>query len=123
MLEKLQRIAQALQLLRWPAILVGWLSLASVVAIVVTSRSHEGDFLLIPSILGLVWAMSTHAFLTTFRSVPEKAHKAQSFFSRLKRGLWRSLYWLMCGVFFGASAAILLMTYRLFSFWLGSYGS
>ena len=59
MIDKLQRIAKAIQILRLPTIAIGLISLASIVMIIFTSKHHEGDRFLIPSFVGLFWAMST----------------------------------------------------------------
>jgi hypothetical protein len=76
MIDKLQGIAQAIQILRLPSIAVGLISLASMVGIIFISKSHESDRFLIPSIAGLLWAISTYSFIVIFRSVPKKANKS-----------------------------------------------
>jgi len=70
MIDKLQGIAKAIQILRLPSIAVGLISLASMVVIMFISESHESDRFLIPNIVGLLWAISAYSFIMTFRSVP-----------------------------------------------------
>ena len=123
MIDRLQRIAQSIQFLRLPSIAVGLISLASMVVIILTSKSHEGDRFLIPSVVGLLWAMTTYAFLVTFRSVPEKANKTLRLVSRLKRNISRGWYWFISVVFIGTTAAAIFITIRMVSIWLRDYGS
>jgi len=121
MIDKLQRFAQAIQMFRRPSMAVGLLSLASIVVIIFVSESHEEDRFLIPSFVGLIWAVSTYAFIVTFRSVPEKASETLRFFSRLKRNINRGWYWLISAVFLAATMAVILVTYRIVSIWLRDY--
>ena len=122
MIDKLQRISQATQILRLPSIAVGLISLASMVVIMFISESQESDRFLIPSIVGLLWAISTYSFIVTFRSVPEKANKSLKFFSKLKRIINRGWYWFIGVVFLGTTVAIMFVTFRMVSIWLESYG-
>ncbi len=105
-----------------PSILAGLASLASVIAIVLTSRSHEGDRFLIPSIVILFWAVNAHTFITTFRAIPEKTPEGLGFWRRTKSRIFRGWYWTVAVIFLSATAAVLLLTYQLTSFWLGDYG-
>lgn len=122
MIDKLQGIAKAIQILRLPSIAVGLISLASMVAIIFISKSHESDRFLIPSIVVLLWAISTYTFIVTFHSVPKKVNKSMKFFSKLKRNINRSWYWFIGVVFVGTTIAVMVLTFRMVSIWLGSYG-
>jgi hypothetical protein len=122
MIDKLQGIAQTIQILRLPSIAVGLISLASMVAIIFISKSHESDRFLIPSIVVLLWAISTYTFIVTFRSVPKKANKSLKFFSKLKRNINRGWHWFIGVVFFGTTVAVIFLTFRMVLIWLGSYG-
>jgi Mn2+/Fe2+ NRAMP family transporter len=119
---EIQGIAKAIQILRLPSIAVGLISLASMVAIIFISKSHESDRFLIPSIVVLLWAISTYTFIVTFRSVPKKANKSMKFFSKLKRNINRSWHWFIGVVFVGTTVAVMVLTFRMVSIWLGSYG-
>lgn len=122
MIDKLQRIAQAIQILRLPSIAVGLLCLASIVLLVFASAPHDGDRLLIPSSVGVLWAMGTYFFIETFRSVPEKADTTLKFFSKLKRKLNRARYWLISVAFLGTTLAAIYVTSRMVSIWLKDFG-
>ena len=122
MIDKLQVIAHTIQILRLPSIAVGFISLVSMIAIIFISESHESDRFLIPSIVVLLWAISTYTFIVTFRSVPKKANKSLKFFSKLKRNINRGWHWFIGGVFFGTTVAVIFLTFRMISIWLGSYG-
>jgi len=121
MIDKLQGIAKAIKILRLPSIAVGLISLASMVVIIFISRSHESDRFLIPSIVGLLWGISTYSFIVTFRSVPEKANKSLKFFSKLKRNINRGWYWFIGVVFLGTTVVAIFVTYRMVSIWLRDY--
>ena len=122
MIDKFQRIAQIIKFLRLPSIAVGLISLASMVVIMFISKSPESDRFLIPSIVGLLWAISTYSFIVTFRSVPEKSNISLKFFSKLKRNINRGWYWFIGIVFLGTTVAVMFVTYRLVSIWLRDYG-
>ncbi len=121
MIDKLQRISQAIQHLRLPAIAVGLFCLVTMVVIILNSNSHNGDRFLIPSFVGVVWAMSTYTFIVTFRSVPEKDDNNLSFFGRLKRHLHRGWYWVISMVFLGTTLAAIFLTNSMISIWLRNY--
>ena len=122
MIDKLQGIAQAIQILRLPSIAVGLISLVSMVVIMFISKSHESDRFLIPNIVGLLWAISTYSFIVTFRSVPEKANKSLKFYSKLKRNINRGWYWFIGVAFLGTTVAVMFVTCRMVSIWLRDYG-
>ena len=121
MLDKLQRIAQAIQFFRLPSLGIGFICLGSLVAIIFTSTSQEGDRFLLPSFVGLIWGMSTHSFIVTFRSVPEKASSTLGSFGKLRRNIVRGWYWCISVVFLGATAGAIFVTYRMVSFWVRDY--
>ena len=118
MLDKLQRIAQAIEILRLPSVIVGLISFTSVVVIILTSKSHQEDRFLIPSIVILFWVVNTHTFITTFRSVPEKTLQTLGFWDKLRSRIFRGWYWFTAVIFFVATVAVTIVTFRLMSFWL-----
>jgi len=122
MIDKLQRIAQTIQIFRLPAIAVGLFCLATMAVIILNSNSHDGDRFLVPSFVGVLWAMSTYSFIVTFRSVPEKAAKTLRFFTKLKRNLYRGWYWFISVVFLGTTVAAIYLTNSLVAMWLRDYG-
>ncbi len=121
MIDKLQRISQAIQFLRLPAIAVGFFCLASTILILLSANSNDGDTFLIPSFVGVLWAMSTYTFIVTFRSVPEKAGNSLSLFGKLKRHLHRGWYWVISMVFLGTTLAAIYLTNSMISIWLRDY--
>lgn len=122
MIDKLQRIAQAIQILRPVSGVLGLICLAVIVVSVFISESHEGDRLILPSFVGLLWAMSTYFFLVAFRSVPEKPDKTMRFSSKLKHNIVRAWYWFIGVIFLGTTVAVILVTFRMVSIWLRDYG-
>jgi ABC-type dipeptide/oligopeptide/nickel transport system permease component len=121
MIDKLQRISQTIQFLRLPAIAVGMFCLATTVVIILNTNSTDGDRFLIPSFVGLLWAMSTYTFIVTFRSVPEKAGNSLSLFRKLKRHLHRGWYWVISMVFLGTTITAIYFTNSMISIWLRDY--
>ena len=122
MIEKLHRLAHAIRILRLPSIALGIICLASLCVIIFVSQSHEGDRYIIPSLIGLLWAMSTYAFIATFVSVPTRAEKPLRFFSRLKQRLLRGWYWVISIVFLATTGVVILITFRMASIWWRDYG-
>lgn len=117
MIDKLQRIAQTIQILRLPSIVVGLISLVVIVGIVFISRSNEGERFLIPSIAGLLWAISAYSFIVIFRFVPGKTDQSLNFLGKLKRYTLRGWYWFI-GVFFLATTmAVMFVTCRIVAVW------
>ena len=121
MIDKLQRVSQAIQHLRLPAIAVGFFCLVTMIVIILNSNSHVGDRFLIPSYVGVVWAMSTYTFIVTFESVPEKADNSLSIFGKLKRHLHRGWYWVISMVFLSTTLAAIYFTNSMISIWLRDY--
>ncbi|MDE1463455.1 hypothetical protein [Spartinivicinus poritis] len=121
MIDKLKRAAQATQFLRFPSVVIGGICFLSATYIFLTSRSHETDFLLIPSLAGLLWAISTHCFIATFCAVPEATKEKLGFFKKIKYKLKRTWYWVIGLLFLSTSALLILMTFRIFSYWMRSY--
>lgn len=123
MIDKLRSLSQSIQFLRYPAIGVGIFCLVSAIYIVFTSRTTEGDFYLVPSILGFLWSISTLSLLMTFHSVPEKADASFSFFRKVTRSLKRGWFWILSLAFFATSTGVIVTTYRIVSIWFKEYGA
>ena len=121
MIDKLQRISHAIHYLRLPAIAVGFVCLVTTIVIILSSKSYVGDRYLVPSFVGLVWAISTYTFIVTFHSVPKKADNSLSFFGKLKRHLHRGWYWVISMVFLGTTLTIIYFTNSMISIWLKDY--
>ena len=122
MIDKLKRIAQAIQVLRLPSLGVGLISLASLVAIVLIFAAGQGDLFIIPCVVGSLWGLSTYTFIVTFRAVPDKPNAPLKFFSNLKHTITRVWYGLVGVFFLGATAAMLVVTIRMVLIWLRDYG-
>jgi hypothetical protein len=121
MIDKLKTIAQAIKILKVPSIAVGLIGLASFVVIIFSSSSYEDDLFLIPSIVIVLWAMSTYTFITTFSSIPEKPNKSFKIVAKLKRNIYRGWYWFIGIVFLGTTLATIVLSYRMVSIWIKDY--
>ena len=122
MIDRLQRIATAIAFVRLPALAVGLVGLAALIAIILIPGMQTGQRLTIPSVVGLIWGMSTYAFVVTFLGVPEKPGNNLGFFAKLKYKIIRCWYGIVGVVFLGASIAIVLMTMRMVLIWLKGHG-
>jgi uncharacterized membrane protein YkvI len=123
MIDKLQKISQTIQFLRLPAIAAGLFCLATTVVIILGSNSTAEDRFLIPSIVGVLWAMSTYTFIVTFRSVPEKASSNLSVFGKLRCHLHRGWYWVLSMAFLGTTVAAIYVTNSMISIWLRDFAA
>ena len=121
LIDHLRRAAEALRSLRTPSIAVGLTCLAMIVVVLLSTGSGEGDWLLMPSFVGLLWAISVYSFVDTFRGVPDKAATTHGFLRRLGRSARRGAYWILGLVFLGATLLALYFTARLVSIWLSEY--
>ena len=121
MIDRLKKIASSLQFLRIPSIVLGLVSLVLMIAITVGSTTHEEDYYLIPSVVGLVWSMITYSFLVNFDSVPNKSDSSWKLFDRLKRNVVRAEYWFLGAVFILATLGAILVSYRMVIIWLRDF--
>lgn len=121
MIDKFRRIAQRVESLRLPAIVIGLSCFTSMVVILVASDSHENDRMLMPSFVGLLWAISLYTFIESFRSVPEKPAENQGLLRGFRHGIRRGWYWIKGVIFLAATAVALAATSRMVSVWLSEY--
>lgn len=118
MIDKLRKYAENAQFLRLPAIAVGTFCLITAIVIIFDSDSNSGEQYLIPSIVGVIWALSAYTFIVTFQSVPKKMTDGSSVFGKLTRRLHRSWYWIVTVVFVGTTLFALYFTNSIISVWL-----
>ena len=123
LLDKFHRFANTIQILRIPSIVIALICFVSIAAIAFTSDSNEKDQFLLPSVVGLLWAISAYAFITTFRFVPEKSNKSWIIIARLKRNIHRAWYWLISVAFLGITAVTVFLTSRMAMIWLKEFGN
>ena len=122
MIDMLKKIADAVQFLRLPSVVLGLICFIVITTILIGSESHEEEFLAIPSAVGLLWAIFTYSFLVYFRAVPEKAHRSWKFVKRLKRRMVRAGYWIMGVVFVATTIGAIFVSYRMIAIWFRDYG-
>ncbi|GMR05440.1 MAG: hypothetical protein BMS9Abin25_0015 [Gammaproteobacteria bacterium] len=123
MIDKLQKVAHAIQILRIPSIVVGVGGLAAIAMVLFILEPEEGQRYLIPGIVSLFWGVSAYSFITGFRSVPAKADKSFGLFSRLMRNIHRGGYWLIGVFFLGTTAFVIILTAIMIFIWLKDYAS
>jgi hypothetical protein len=118
MIDKLKRLALSIQVLRLPSLSVGFISLISLVVIILFFESEQDALFVIPCIVGFLWGISAYTFIVTFRAVPQKPSTQLRFFGKLKYAITRIWYWLLSVVFLGATVALIVVTIRMVSIWL-----
>lgn len=121
MIDRFTKIANALQFLRLPSVVIGLVSLVTMIAIIVSPKTPEGNFYLIPSAVGILWSITTYSFLVNFHSVPHKADQSWKFFKRLRRNITRAWYWFLGLVFIGTTVGAIFVSYRMITIWLKDY--
>ena len=122
MIDMLKKIADAVQFLRLPSVVLGLICLIAITTILISSESHEEEFFAIPSAVGLLWSITTYSFLVYFHAVPEKADQSFKFLKRLKRRIVRAGYWFMGVVFVATTIGAIFVSYRMFTIWYRDYG-
>jgi 1,4-dihydroxy-2-naphthoate octaprenyltransferase len=120
MIDKLRYIAETIRILRLPLFVFGLFCLSVAAYVIFSSTSAERY--LIPSCVGVLWAMSSYFFIETFRSAPDKGDETLTFFVRLKRKLHRAWYWIIAMVFLSTTIAALYVTNKLISIWFRDFG-
>ena len=123
MIDRFRRIAQRIQILRLPSIVVGLACSISIVVILFISDSREADRWIMPSFVGLLWAMSVYSFIESFRSVPEKSKDEQGFLRTVRQRIRRGSYWFRGLLFLTATGLALVVTSRMVSIWLSEYAN
>ena len=123
LLDKLHRFAYGIQILRIPSLVFALICFVSIAVVAFTSGSSEKDQFLLPSVVGLLWAISAYAFITTFRFVPEKSNKSWRIIARLKRNIHRVWCWIISIAFLGITAMTVFLTSRMAMIWLKEFGN
>lgn len=101
--------------------IAGFVCAAIIVVLLLASDSHQGDRFLMPSFVGLLWAISLFTFIEAFSAVPSRVDADLTLFGRFGRRMKRGWYWVLMVVFLGATAVALVLTSRLVSIWLSEY--
>jgi len=118
MIDKFQRVAESIQFLRIPAIVLGILCLGIIAVVLLGLGSGAINQILVPSLIGLIWALATYSFVVTFEKIPAPADQSFGFLAKIKRKLSRAWYWLVAVAFVGTTVFALILSGRLLSIWL-----
>jgi len=116
-LDRFQKLATQFCWLKWPMLVLSAVFLGLLINIILNPNPEEGDGLLIPYLVGLLWSASGAAFVMVFPSVPTYSMEAK-WFARIKIRVIRLWYWFIALIFAASSIATLLLSYRLLSFFL-----
>ncbi len=95
--------------------------LASAISVALLPASWEADFLLIPSVVGFIWALSAYIFLTGFVNVPRKSTREDTLRVRVKLTLRRMAYRGMAVMFLALTAVALFLSLRMAGIWLSDH--
>lgn len=122
MIDTLQKLAVRIRPLRYVAVVLGLACLAALAFIVFAMpAASAGNRYLLPAIVGFVWCLSAYGFIDGFQSVPERARRADGFFARVRRTVFRAWFWLLAVVFAASTLAALFLTFKLGGVWLDTY--
>jgi hypothetical protein len=119
MLDRLQHIARRWRGLKSPALIAALGLFVASAAVVILMPGPRGDQVLLPIILGCVWAISGYLFIYLFEAVPPPPDPDSGLITRLQRRLTRGLYWLLALAFVVLGALVLMLSVRLIREWLG----
>ena len=89
--------------------------------VVLIEDGVDKDVYIIPSIVGLLWALVCLLLLSVFPNVPPKPDKQQRFLKRLKIRLTRGSYYIGSLIFCVLSASVVWLTLRLIHIWRADF--
>ncbi len=121
MLERFSRIARRYKPMVPVAAILAAALLATAISVALLPPSWEADFLLIPSVVGFIWALSAYIFLTGFVNVPRKTTREDTLRVRVKLTLLRIAYGGMALVFLALTAVSLFLSLRMAGIWLSEH--
>ena len=121
MLERFNRIARRYRPMGPVAAILAAAFLATSISVAPLPSSWEADFLLIPLVVGFIWALSANIFLTGFLSVPRKATREDKLLVRVKPTLRGIAYRGMAVVFLALTAVSLFLSLRMAGIWLSDH--
>ena len=118
MLDRLQRIARHLLPVR--QILIGLAAFGSLVAGIglFAFAGKEGDALLMPGLLVLLWAATGLIFVDVFAHVPHPPEPTWNPMRRRIQTLWRGLHWLFAAGFVLLSLMAVDVSLHIAETWL-----
>ncbi|MBT1063215.1 hypothetical protein KJY73_06495 [Bowmanella sp. Y26] len=120
MLDKLRVVAIRLRWLRPFLSLVGLMSLAVFIYVLLLSGSSSQDSLLIPSILTLLWSGISYWFITAFTRLPRRPSPRQSWSVRMKIRFIRGFYLLLMLTAACLTMVVVFISIRGINLWLQS---
>ena len=120
MIDRFRSIAVAGKRFKPFAVFIGIVAITiiglEVLGIIGTS---DEDFLLVPSIVVLLWAIVLWTILHSFPGVPEKLDKSARFFKRIKSKMARLFYYLLAMLFVVTTVMVILLSFKLLRIWYG----
>jgi len=118
MIDKIKRLAIAIQVFRLPSLLLGLISLTALIIIILFFPSDQDTRLIIPLIVGLLWGTGIYLFIVTFRSAPKEPSRPLSLFGKMKYAVTRAWYWLISMILIFGAVWTIIITIRMVSIWL-----
>jgi len=115
MINKIKRVAIAIQVFRLPSLLLGLISLTALIIIILFFPSDQDTRLIIPCIVGLLWGTGIYLFIVTFRSAPKEPSRPLSLFGKMKYAFTRAWYWLISVILIFGAVWTIVITIRMFS--------
>ncbi len=118
MIERLQRIATVLARFRLPIFVLAGFSLSVLVLSLLDNPWLNSDELLMPSILGVCWALMMYSTGEIFQTLPREAGRDATLRRRLSAGVGRLLYWALGILTVLSTLALLVLSYQILRVWL-----
>ncbi len=118
MLDRLQRIARRIMPVR--RVLIGLVALGSLLAGIglFAFADKEGDALLMPGLILLLWAVTGLIFIDVFAHVPHPPEPTWSPWRKRIRTLWRGVHWLLAAGFVMLSLMAVDVSLHIAEVWL-----
>jgi hypothetical protein len=118
MIERLRAIATILQHFKALIVVLGLGAVAVFVLSLLASPWLDGELWLIPSLIGICWALSLFAFMGLFRNAPMPIDPSKSWRVRTAVRFHRGLYGILAILVLSFTLALLILSYQLLRTWM-----
>lgn len=120
MIDRFRSIAIAGKRFKPLAVFVGIVAITIIGLEVLGIVGASGDdFLVVPSIVILLWAIVLWTILHSFPGVPERLDRGARFFKRIKNKMVRLIYYLLAMLFVVTTVMVILLSFKLLKIWYG----
>jgi hypothetical protein len=121
MIEKLQVLSKRIYWLKPLVLLAGAGFLGLFIYTLFGGNDISKDVYLMPSILGVIWALLFSSFTTIFPHAPSKPDKNEKFFRKIIIWLKRGFYYALALLFIALTIAVIFLSFKMFGVWRSDY--